>query len=495
MPLLNFDTSKMPKGKSASFFKGNKPLNLILGIGALVAVIGFGSTLAANINIGTGPIEVGQGVAQTTSCDHNILVTPYSTFVNATGGGEFKFSRLELSSLDSTASIAGSLEGCEGKTFTIKLYAENGDIVGSTYAITANGDSFLSPDGDFINVDLSDKTNSSATLVLDNQNVSARSIYRITVETTVHSGGMNHYFDNQLIRMGSEDQNGGVNSSGMPREIYFYNTKNTSGLSGARALTNGEDFSLGIAIGSVYAALACESYGSGEAITVDGYCTDWDNGDNDPAVIVGNTTYDYSGVFEVPGGPGYTYGTIITTTSVNIAGYDLQVRNRFTLGRTASFIKVTTRIKNVGSGTVTDLRAWGTVGDQMVGDDHSDIYLGNVSSSGYNDIDAGTQSGANANAVEAETDYGQAILYSSTTNGAISWNGCCQLYDLYNVAPVDAPAFMSNVDGSYALTFNLHNLAPGASHEFTWMFGGTSNSTNSLAAAMFAARIPDSYTP
>ena len=91
MPLLNFDTSKMPKGKSASFFKGNKPLNLILGIGALVAVIGFGSTLAANINIGTGPIEFGQGIAQTTSCDDSIVLTPTATFVNAptAQGGEF----------------------------------------------------------------------------------------------------------------------------------------------------------------------------------------------------------------------------------------------------------------------------------------------------------------------------------------------------------------------------------------------------------------------
>ena len=81
----------MPKGKSASFFKGNKPLNLILGIGALVAVIGFGSTLAANINIGTGPIEFGQGIAQTTSCDDSIVLTPTATFVNAptAQGGEF----------------------------------------------------------------------------------------------------------------------------------------------------------------------------------------------------------------------------------------------------------------------------------------------------------------------------------------------------------------------------------------------------------------------
>ena len=84
MSLLNFDPARSPEGNNSVSKGGKKPFKLILGIGALVAVIGLGSTLAANININSGPIEFGQGVAQTTACsgDTPIYVTPQPTFYN-----------------------------------------------------------------------------------------------------------------------------------------------------------------------------------------------------------------------------------------------------------------------------------------------------------------------------------------------------------------------------------------------------------------------------
>jgi hypothetical protein len=54
-----------------------------LGIGALAAVVAVASTLAANININSGPVEFGQGVAQTTACDDSITVTPRTQFLNS----------------------------------------------------------------------------------------------------------------------------------------------------------------------------------------------------------------------------------------------------------------------------------------------------------------------------------------------------------------------------------------------------------------------------
>ena len=77
--MLNFDSpSKAPRTA--------KPLKLILGIGALAGALALGSTFAANIGINTGaPIEFGQGVAQTTSCDSEVILTPISTFVNTEG--------------------------------------------------------------------------------------------------------------------------------------------------------------------------------------------------------------------------------------------------------------------------------------------------------------------------------------------------------------------------------------------------------------------------
>jgi hypothetical protein len=48
MAILNFD--------SQSGSNSSRPLKVILGIGALAAAVKVASTLAANININTGPV-------------------------------------------------------------------------------------------------------------------------------------------------------------------------------------------------------------------------------------------------------------------------------------------------------------------------------------------------------------------------------------------------------------------------------------------------------
>lgn len=81
----------------------------MLGVGV------FGSTLAANITLGTNDtFQFGQGVVQATACDAAITVAPGSSFTNAVGAGSFKFGTVTLSGVDKTA--------CDGKTFTIKAY-------------------------------------------------------------------------------------------------------------------------------------------------------------------------------------------------------------------------------------------------------------------------------------------------------------------------------------------------------------------------------------
>ena len=62
-----------------------KKYRAFIGIGVIAAAIGLSSTLAANININSGPVEFGQGVAQTVACsgDESIIVTPATSFTNA----------------------------------------------------------------------------------------------------------------------------------------------------------------------------------------------------------------------------------------------------------------------------------------------------------------------------------------------------------------------------------------------------------------------------
>ena len=127
MPLLNFDS------KDNQTPRNRKSLKLVLGVGALVGVVALGSTLAASINLNDGgPVEFGQGVTQTTACDDDITVTPFSTFVNEAGAGSHKFTSLEISGIDSSS------DKCDGKIFTIKAYSESGQLDFFSYADSAN---------------------------------------------------------------------------------------------------------------------------------------------------------------------------------------------------------------------------------------------------------------------------------------------------------------------------------------------------------------------
>ena len=97
--------------------KSRKPLRVLLGIGALAAVTGIGSTLAANITLnGDVDVEFGQGVVTTAACDSTITVTPVSEFTNGTGDtGAFYLTYVNLSLIEST---------CDSKTLTVKGYKD-----------------------------------------------------------------------------------------------------------------------------------------------------------------------------------------------------------------------------------------------------------------------------------------------------------------------------------------------------------------------------------
>jgi hypothetical protein len=84
MPEMQMDFLNMSaEGEGSS--KKFKKYRGFIGIGVIAAAVGLGSTLAANININAGPVEFGQGVAQTVSCsgDESVIVTPATSFTNA----------------------------------------------------------------------------------------------------------------------------------------------------------------------------------------------------------------------------------------------------------------------------------------------------------------------------------------------------------------------------------------------------------------------------
>ncbi|CAB4541508.1 unannotated protein [freshwater metagenome] len=81
MEILNFSDNGNPKTKKSSKRRA------FIGVGIIAAAIGLSSTLAANISINSGPVEFGQGVAQTVACsgEEPIIVTPTTSFANQGG--------------------------------------------------------------------------------------------------------------------------------------------------------------------------------------------------------------------------------------------------------------------------------------------------------------------------------------------------------------------------------------------------------------------------
>jgi hypothetical protein len=136
MTLLNLNS---PAGQSSD---GKKSIKMWMGAGLVVAVLGIGSTFAANININnTDTSEFGQGFTETVDCGANdggepfvITVQPISAFVNASDPADAKF---ELSGVK----ISDIPDECYGKDFVISAYdgASASPLVLSTAAGVAPG--------------------------------------------------------------------------------------------------------------------------------------------------------------------------------------------------------------------------------------------------------------------------------------------------------------------------------------------------------------------
>ena len=96
-------------------------LKALAGLATIAAVAVLGSTLAANISLGTGStLEFGQGVQVTSACDDVITLTPKAVFVNGSSPSFI------LSTIGFTGVDAASTTTCQGKTLTLNAYGDTG---------------------------------------------------------------------------------------------------------------------------------------------------------------------------------------------------------------------------------------------------------------------------------------------------------------------------------------------------------------------------------
>ena len=133
MEILKFENAPAPR-KTASK-KSN--LKSLAGLATVAAVAVLGSTLAANISLGTGSaIEFGQGVQVAAACDSAITLSPRANFVNGENP-QFFLSTISFSDVDGRASGTG----CQGKTLTLNAY---GDVSATPLQLATSGSDAVS---------------------------------------------------------------------------------------------------------------------------------------------------------------------------------------------------------------------------------------------------------------------------------------------------------------------------------------------------------------
>jgi len=167
--------------RAATKKKNNKVLKALLGISALIAVPVIGTTLAASITIGTGPIQFGQGVQQAVTCDDEVTVTPTAGFTNVDGGGTFSLQSIEVTEI---------LAACDGKTFTLKVYDDTNDSSPQTVASPSPTPGAAVATALKVLFDIEDPFstevgNSDITVTGDETS------FTVTLETTLASGSVN----------------------------------------------------------------------------------------------------------------------------------------------------------------------------------------------------------------------------------------------------------------------------------------------------------------
>ena len=127
----------MSKSPLESSFSNNerkiKPKWLV----AFLALLGFGiggGVFAANIGLGSSPIEFGQGVATVTACDSTMTLTPVSAYTS----GEFKLKEIVIGGIDATTVNASTGVGCGTRVLTVKGLNSGATVIAeATYSVSA----------------------------------------------------------------------------------------------------------------------------------------------------------------------------------------------------------------------------------------------------------------------------------------------------------------------------------------------------------------------
>lgn len=207
----------------------------LIPISLVAAATVLGSTLAANISLGTsGSIEFGQGVVQTTACSGNtsLTMTPKATFVNSAGGGAFYFKSITVTNIPL---------GCQGSDFKINAYDSSTAVALALYD-TSESDIIVydSVNGFLVGGGKTGYTVSSGsdsfTVTFTVPVAQSTNVARLTIQSGIHTVGVSEVCgSNGLRSSGGSCRVGDIGSGG---GTIFYVSATAFTATGASCNTN-----------------------------------------------------------------------------------------------------------------------------------------------------------------------------------------------------------------------------------------------------------------
>jgi hypothetical protein len=207
-----------------------------------------------------------------------------------------------------------------------------------------------------------------------------------------------------------------------------------------------------------------------------------------------NSTTDYSNFIVSSNNTNTSvgYGVIVANRTFTISGNPVILQNTFSLGATDSFVKIITRLINIGDLPIKNAIMWTGTRDDYVGmTDVNTKIRGNLDTGSFVPVVYNNQS---SRAIMIKNTNEGVLFYSETEGVMTSYALCCAFSNAYNTYPLSlAPQTPVGTDGSYAAVLPIGNVSSGNSGSITWYYAaGTVSSLATVAQNVAAAQALDS---
>jgi serine protease len=197
-------------------------------------------------------------------------------------------------------------------------------------------------------------------------------------------------------------------------------------------------------------------------------------------------TIDYSSYVSAGG---KTYGTVTSVGQATINLKTFEFTNIYVLGENDSYIKITSKVKNVSGSTVSNVSLWtGTQDDWVGGTDSPTKTKGSLATGAFVAIPNKTTL---ADALEIKSGAEGVLFYSTSSGINMSIDSCCSFSNAYNVNPINSEITRGPEDGSYAMYVPVGTLTNNQEFSFDWFYAaGALADLGAVAAAVSAAGAP-----